>query len=240
MKKNFAFFLCLLLILYGCEKTETIQFDLEGTIKGQVAVIYEDTDASESDSNLYEDVEVILDDGDNKLSATVDINGEYSLENIPIGTYNLIFSKPGFSEFQNQGVQIIGGDEPIYCFGYLFEKSSTTIENLELELDEYNNVYLKGTVNNTSSSSSIWYFIHDDSNVSYTNYTDYGQTFYDLDSGSGAYLGIDSTLFPSGTKIYVRAYACSYGYIIGYLDILSNHPIWPVGEPSNIASITIP
>jgi hypothetical protein len=240
MKKIYLPLIFILLLFSSCSKTEIKQIELRGTIKAQVYV------CDEFGYNLFDfkDINFVLDDGKTKLTTTADSKGECLLDKIPTGTYNLIISKEGFYDYQLQGVQIVGGDEPIHLFIYLVGKTRTSIENISLELDEFKNINLKGTVNYDTLKGSyliIRYFIHNQETVSYFNYMDSGEEIY-VDSNNfqiNSKIYANTEIYPSGSKIYVIAYG-SPVMSFGYYDIVSNLTIWPVGKPSNIASITIP
>lgn len=237
MKKNFVMLIFLLLIFSSCEKTEIKQIELKGTIKGRMYVY------NEFGENIddFENINVVLDDGNTKFSTTVNSNNKFLIDNIPTGTYDLIFSKQGYYDYQIQGLQIVGGDEPLHTSGYLIEEISTTIENISIELDPVNNMYLNSTVIHSGDYAVIRYFLHNQENVSYSNYLETGTLIFGGESGSQVACNMQNNTasYPSGSEIYMIAYGCPV-VSIGYYDILSNQTIWPVGEPSNVTSITIP
>lgn len=177
------------------------------------------------------------------------MDGKYEIRDIPQGTYNLIASREGYGDYQWQGLQIVGGKEPIYSSMMLSEKSKTTIDNVSLEVINGNQIYLKGIVNHNFVSDpysyyrpTIMYFIHTSDTPSDTNYLQSGWIQFDGISGSELdyQIYLDSKQFPSGSKIYVIAYGCSPNDN-GYYDILSNQYIYSsLGPGSNIAGITIP
>jgi len=254
MKKNFTALILILLLFSGCEKTEVSQLDLKGTLKGKVYTLDEFGDKNNDNENIV----IQLEGSDPLISSITDSSGSYEIKDIPSGTYNLIISKEGYGEFQEQGIQIVGGNVPVYFDGLILEKSSTTIENLSLEIVNSTLVNIKGIVNHNYTIDhisnivpEIRYFIHNQSNPSCINYLRTGSVTINQDSGSQmeARIYIDMNLFPSGSKIYVIAYgygsgyqySYGYGYVYGYYDILSNQPIYSgLGTGSNIASITIP
>ncbi|MGQ1945469.1 carboxypeptidase-like regulatory domain-containing protein [Geofilum sp. OHC36d9] len=237
MRKNFVKLIFLLLIFSSCEKTEIKQIELKGTIEGQMYV-YNEFGENNDD---FENINVVLDDGNTKFSTTVNSNNEFLIDNIPTGTYDLIFSKEGYYVYQIQGLQIVGGDEPLHTSGYLIEETSTTIENISIELDAVNNLYLKSTVNHNGDYALIRYFLHNQENVSDSNYIEAGTLIFDGESGSQIACNMysNTSSYSSGSEVYIIAYGCPI-VSIGYYDILSNRNIWPVGEPSNVTRITIP
>lgn len=237
----------MLLLFSGCENSEVVQLDLKGTLKGKISTL----DEFGFNNSDQENVVVQLDGSVPLISSITDSTGHYEMNEIPSGTYNLIISKEGYGENQRQGLQIVGGNEPIYCNDFIIEKSSTTIENLSLEIVNITEIYMKGIVNHNylfeqggSRAPAIRYFIDNIENPSYINYLQTGTFSHYGEGGSQIEerIYIDKNLLPSGSKIYVIAYGCygldSFG---GYFDFLSNQYIYTsVGTESNIASITIP
>ncbi len=237
MRKNFLKLIFLLIIFSSCEKTEIKQVELKGTIKGQMYVYNEFGEEIDD----FENTNVALDDGNTKFSTTVNSNNEFLIDNISTGTYDLLFSKEGYYDYQIQGLQIVGGDEPLHTSGSLIEETSTTIENISIELDPVNNMYLKNTANHSGDYAVIRYFLHNQENVSYSNYLETGTVIFEGESGSQVACEMynNTASYPSGSKIYIIAYGCPI-VSISYYDILSNQTIWQIGEPSNVTSITIP
>jgi len=196
-----------------------------------------------------------LDGSEPLLSAITDSTGCYEINDIPSGTYNIIVSKEGYGEYQRQGFQIVGGKEPLYFNGSIVEKSSTTIDDLSLEIVNGTDIYLKCIVNHTYSAShgnnqipAIRYFINNTDNPSDTNYLQTNIAGFEGESGTQLFslVYLNEDLFPSGSKIYIRAYGCNgvwgtYLYLYGYYDILLNQYVdVTLGKASNIASIIVP
>lgn len=245
MKKILTGLILILLLFSGCEKSEIVQLDLKGILKGEVYTL----DEFGNQNNDNENITIQLEGSEPLISVITDSSGQYEIKDIPSGTYNLIISKEGYGEYQRQGAQILGGNEPLYFNGSIIEKSSTTIENLSLEIVNSSEIYLKGIVNHnyiidewSFRVPAIRYFIHNLSNPSDINYLQNGIVSFNGDSGTQleSRIFVDMNHFPSGSKIYIIAYGC-YGYERGYYDILSNQYIYSsLGIGSNIAWITIP
>ena len=237
--------LFLILLLHsGCEKSEILQLDLKGTLKGEVLTLNEFGYPNYDNGNIT----IHLEGSEPSLSVITDSVGKYELNNVPIGTYNLIISKEGYGEHQRQGFQIVGGNEPLYFNGSIIEKSSTTIESLSLE-NKHNELFLKGIVNHNYINDgwgfrtvAIRYFVHSLDNPSDTNFLQTGIINFSGESGSRLEVPIylDKNQFSSGSNIYVIAYGC-YNYENAYYDILSSeYRYTSLGIGSNIASIIIP
>jgi hypothetical protein len=245
MKKIFTAPILILLLFSGCEKSELEQLDLKGTLKGKVYTLDEFGYQNSDNENIV----IQLEGSEPLISFITDTSGTYEIKDISSGTYNLTISKEGYGEYQRQGVQIVGGNEPLYFNGSIIEKSSTTIKSLSLEIVNNTEIYIKGIVDHnyiidewSFSTPAIRYFINNIENPSDNNYLQTGIVSFNGVSGSQleTQIYIDKNHFPSGSKIYIIAYGC-YGYENGYFDILSNQYRYSsLGTESNTASITIP
>ncbi len=245
MKKIFKTLILLFLIFIGCEKSEVVEYNLTGTLMGRIYT-YDEVESKMTDNS---GLTIKLEGGDPLITTKTDSVGDFELLDIPAGTYNFIISKEDSWEFQRQGYQIVGGDEPIYYKCNLIEKSTTTIENLLLEVENSSEIHLKGIVNHNYTIYSwsylmpyIYYFINDSQDVSDKNYMQKGTIGFYEESGSSLdqKLYIDQGLFPSGSEIFIVAYGANANDI-SYYDISSNQYIHPfLGTKSNIASIIVP
>jgi hypothetical protein len=245
MIRKIAGIILMVLVLWGCGKSETEQFDLKGTIKGKIFT-YDEFGVPINDN---QDVLVKLEGSEPLLSILTDSTGRYELNDIPTGTYNLVFTKEGYSENQIQGLQVVGGDVPLYYNIAIVEHSGTKIENLSIEIANNSQVYLRGDATHNFNNEpfsfpvpAIRYFIHNSDNPSDLNYLQTGRFPISVQSGSqfNYKIYIDSNLFPSGSTIYLVAYGCS-SYEYTYYDILANkYRYIGLGTGSNIASVTVP
>ncbi len=245
MKRIITNLILLSLLLSACDKSEIIELDLEGTLKGDI-YLYDEQGNQLVDR---ENISIIIDGSDPLISTTTDIDGYYEINKIPTGTYNIIVSKEGYGDYQSQGFKIVGGDNPVYLNAAIYEKSNTTIENLGLEIVNNNQIYVTGIVNHNYEIDSWTYYnpkillvIHNEDDPSDTNYIQADIFSFNDESGSEMYnrLYLSNNTFPSGSKIYVKAYGCS-NYYYYYYDILTNqYRYTALGTGSNIASITIP
>jgi hypothetical protein len=230
------------LMFTGCEKSETGP-GLKGTIKGRVST-FNEFGYQTFDNNS---ISIQLEGSDPLISDVSDDTGRYEIKDIPAGTYNLVLSKEGYGNYIMQGFQVVGGNEPLYLYTSLIEKSSTAIEDLTMEVVNDSEIYVKGIVTHRhnelwSSSPAIVFFIHKANNPSEVNYLQTQQVLFRGDSGTqlSSALFLDRALFPSGSKIFVIAYGRAM-FDTMYYDILSNRYYYTnLGTGSNIATITIP
>ncbi len=242
--RSFLGLFIMVLLFSGCEKSEVIPLALKGTLKGEIFTLDEFGYQNSDNGN----VSLRLEGSEPILSVTTDSVGKFEIKNIPTGTYNLIISKEGYGENQIQGLQIVGGNEPLYFNRSIVEKSNTTVESLSLE-NKFDEIYLKGIVNHNYIDDgwgfrtvTIRYFIHSLDIPSDTNYLRTGIFSFSGESGTSMEIPIylDKSEFPSGSNVSVIAYGC-YTYESGYYDILSGeYRYTTLGTGSNIASITVP
>ncbi len=245
MKKKLTNLILLFVLLSGCTESELVELNLEGTIKGTVLSLDEFGNLNDDNENIV----ITLEGSDPLISTTSDIDGYYEINNIPSGTYNLIISKEDYGPFIKQGFKVVGGDKPLYLIHNISEISSTTIENLSLEIVNTSEIYLKGKVNHNYTFDewyhpypTILFYIYNQDNPSDINYLQIQSTSFRDESGSELYekLYLNSDLFPSGSQIYVIAYGYST-YSNYYYDMINNiHRRTGNGTTSNIASIIIP
>lgn len=101
---------------------------------------------------------------------------------------------------------------------------------------------LKAVLESSSSifsNSRLYYFVHTSDNPSHTNYLYYSWSYIES-SIFEENIYFQSDIFPSGTKIYVIAYAV--GQVGGLIwDPISGETEFVcMGKASNIVSMTIP
>lgn len=235
-------------ITLGCEKTLTVRFNLDGTIKGKI-ITYDEFGYTIQD---HENIRIRLEGSDPLISTLSDSTGHYRIEHVPAGTYNLIASAEGYGDKVRQSFQFVGGDIPTYCDFTILKIPEITIDSLSLVVED-NDIYLKGTVsseypidpNNPGSPPripSIRFFIDKDPEPSGTNYLATDIAMLDRESNwqINTPVRLLPYLFSSGDRLYLVAYGCNAAES-GYFDFFRGKNIYNcLGEPSEIVSITIP
>lgn len=255
MKKLFLTLAVVLLLISGCKKTEVVQLNLKGTVVGYVTLY----DEFRNEKPDYSGATVTLDGSDPEISAITDADGRYELADIPSGTYDVVISKEGYAENRIQSIGIVGGgNEPIGISScYLCEISKTTIDDLAVEIDSiiseinFYKMFLTGNINHNATITDtmpihfaplIRFFVSVDNNPSTTNYVFTSDFLTKTESGAQfrEQIRLHKSLFEPGTTIYIIAYGSS-NYDGDYYDYFENKYIYnDLGQPSNIASITLP
>jgi hypothetical protein len=231
----------LMLLLYGCEKSE-VSINLKSTLKGHISPYDVHGAREEQKDNIL----VFLDGSEPELTALTDTAGNYEINNIPTGTYNLVISKEGYGENQYQGLQLVGGSDPVRFNSSIYKKPDVLVNNLSLDVISGTEIYVEGDVDlgNTQDVQTyrIEYFIHNESNPSKNNYEMTQSDAFFIADGTHfrTRLQTSNILFSSGKKIFVIAYSFNPSDW-GYYDLLSgSRVITSLGAGSNVASTTIP
>lgn len=243
----------LILFLSGCKKVETIKFQSEGTLTGQV-VTFNEFGMGNSD---YGNVLVQVDGTYPLITAYTNDSGNFEIDHLPAGTYDLIFSKDGYNSMIIMGYRFAGGIAPENInYIRMFEKSSTRIENFSIEVKEGEGINFKGTIFHNFNFDSletlyvpVRFYITDKSNPSRYEYIQNMEFFFEGESGQQfetGYYHYNTSLFSPHSTIYAVAYGSSDFMLgetcasFGYYDYLNDVEVCTnLGEPSNIASFTL-
>jgi hypothetical protein len=173
------------------------------------------------------------------ISTTANSFGFYKLENIPDGTYTILYTSETTEEYLKRGVQVFGGSNSAYIgISYISEKATGSVSNLRIEPGAFME-FIKGESNNTSLPVGI--YISSESDVSKNNYDFYGS----CDQwGSGFSLTIDELEleYPSTVQtVYIVAYLTSDKYRDWNCDEYNLNCVDPAcsDTPSNIISYNL-
>lgn len=229
-------------IFSGCDDTETLSQDFVGTLEGQV-YLYAETGLLKE---THEDVLVQLVCEGNIYSATTNAEGIYKITDIPSGTYNLIFTKNGYGEYQEQGFAVLGGDVPVHHIQDLKEISKTKIENLQVNFINgdfllsgiiYHNYVLDK--NDNSGCVPVRFIMYSSPGIEEESYLGLvGTLLFKGESGSEFTYDIHSSL-PEYDTLYIVAFGINYGKNTSYNDIFLEKIITTTqGEFSNYAILT--
>ena len=211
MKIKSVIFFLIIISLVACKKEEDKA--TTSSISGKV--------------KLYDDGNVNLDDIDMTvtvegtaplLSAKTDQNGEYSIQDVPFGSYTLQFNKTGYGTYKIFDATLIstGGPLVISETVSLGQFSTTSIINKFLINVIQSTVEFKGTVDpagTTEIPRYLRFFYSSNENVSSDNYSYYSDQYVvseDLFQIIVTKEELNNMGFASGTTVYLKVYGDSY------------------------------
>lgn len=244
LKRNSKIPIILFFILFlviACEKDTEY---LTGQLIGYVSLY--DSESKKMPDNSG--VEVIVEGSIPQNKTLTDENGQYVIDNLKSGTYNVIFNKEGYCQHKIIGYQFVGGNRPASAgstaiFGVsdfqINDPDITVIFNLP------HRVAFTVTAKTPGISGLCRYFVSNGSDVSYMKYALTGVTAINNAHGErNIYFQfhVDPSNFPSGSELYLIMYPATERHQY-YTDINSNRKIYTsinVNKPSEVANITIP
>ena len=180
-----------------------------------------------------------------QFSARTDANGNFTLTDVPFGTYILIYEKSGYGTFKKFNLEHTntGSSTVITETPALGQISTTSITNLILSSSSSFPAIISATTNpeaNNSNPRYIRYFFSTAPSVSNENYEDAIETFQVAISPYNFNLSqatIDALGYPSGTRVYVKCYGESY-YGNNYADPNLGRDIFPNLNPTSAAAVS--
>ena len=213
MKLNYLTFgLMSLLIFTSCSKDDdpTPEPITKANIIGSVN-LYDEGVTQIDNSNMTVQVQ------GTGLSAITDADGDFTLLDIPFGTYAIIFEKSGFGTFKkfdlehtNTGSSTIITENPS-----LGESSTTQVTALTSSVNG-NDIQISITTNpagNNGNTRYVRYFLSADPNVSNENYTYYSPGLVSQINPFEITLSqnnLSGAGFSSGQTVYVKVYGDSF------------------------------
>lgn len=178
------------------------------------------------------------------FSATTDVQGDFTLTNVPFGTYTVIYEKMGFGTFKKFDLEHTNtGSSTVVEAPSLGQKSSTSVTNLTVSSNTNFPVILGATTNpagNQANTRYIRFFFSTDPNVSNENYNSYLETFpvnispYNLNLSQAS---LDALDFTSGSTVYVKCYGESF-WGNNYSDPNLNRDIFPNLNPDSAPAVS--
>jgi hypothetical protein len=150
------------------------------------------------------------------ILTTTDVDGKFTLVDVPFGTYTLVYEKSGYGTFKRFNVEHKDGSTFIPDAPSLGQKSTTTVTNLTVSSSASFPVILGATTNPSGSQGDtryIRYFFSTDSNISSDNYENVLETRPAQINPSNLNLSqasLDALGFTSGTTVYVKCYGESF------------------------------
>jgi hypothetical protein len=240
--KNAVCYAALLLVSLSCSD-ETVErpLSLKGQVKGNVLL--------RTEYNTLEDVQseasVTLEGSETPIKAFTDVDGNFTLENVPTGSYRFVVEKEGFYTYRSPvAFGVMGGSEPLYSYFALSRPPTSYMENLEFTFTGPN-LSMSGTVVHHHPQGGEQFlqfvvFFHNVPDVSPDNYLDLRTLSAFVASGSeyswATY--INPVYFTSGSTMYAVVYA--YSGSVFYDALNGKYTFYGLGPPSEVLSIQIP
>lgn len=236
------YFLFILLVTIACEK-ETEYDVLSGQLIGYIN-LYDSNRTILSDKS---GVEIIVEGTNPQQKALTNVDGQFIIDDLKSGIYNIIFNKEGYCQHKIVSHQFVGGNKP----ATLYETTLYGILNLQIDnpkIIDLDNPYsvefrvsAKVTNQNGNTSHYCRYYLSNDPDISYKNYvsSDVAITYNEELFFS---LQIDTLKFPIGSELYLIMYPASESYQY-YTDLNTGKKIYTsinINKPSQVANITIP
>ncbi|MGQ1945470.1 carboxypeptidase-like regulatory domain-containing protein [Geofilum sp. OHC36d9] len=239
----FSFFI--LLINNACEKN--VEYEkLSGQLVGYVQ-LFDNKRILLSDNS---GVEITLEGSSSEIKVYTNESGQYVIDNLETGTYNILFNKDGYGQYKIYGKPFVGGNKPTTLGQrYLYQFIDCQIDNVQItEIEDayYPSVFVTANALNQNEHPYPWcrYYLSNKQTVSYENYISSTADHLFYDSGDFNFiLYIDTLQFPTGSELYLIMYPAISSYEYNYTDINTGKEIYTTvnyNNPSNVASIIIP
>lgn len=154
-------------------------------------------------------------EGDMEKSSTTNSDGKFSIKDLALGTYTVVFEKDGFGTFKKKDVKLEKNGDFASVNKSLGQKTITKVTSLTANVagDDVSVEYATDPKGNSGSSRVIRYFFSNATGVSNENYTHYTIN-YEIKESPHSKTFTKSELiemgFSSGETVYVRVYGDSY------------------------------
>ena len=226
MKIKSLIFLLIIISLVACKKEEDEV--TTSSISGKVK-LYDDGNSNLDNSDMTVTVEGTAP----LLSAKTDQNGEYSIQNVPFGSYTLQFNKTGYGTYKIFDATLTNSGGPLIISETInLGQISNTIMSTFLVYVSHTSIEMRGTVEPAGTVDTPKYvrlFYSEDENVSSSNYTFYGDKYEVLEETFNIPItkeDLNNMGFESGTTVYIKAYGASY-WSNSYEDPSSSKMVFP-------------
>ncbi len=178
------------------------------------------------------------------ISDTTNVEGEFTLTDVPFGTYTLIYEKPGFGVFKKFNIEHsnTGSSTLIAGTPSLGQSSSTQTTDLTASVNG-NDVVLSVTTNPAGSNGNsryIRYFLSTSSNVDAENYTYFSPGLVSQINPKEITLttsDLSNAGFSSGETIFVKVYGDSF-WSNEYDDANLGRKVFPNLNPSSANAVS--
>lgn len=149
------------------------------------------------------------------ISAITNANGDFTLADVPFGTYTILYEKSGFGTFKKFDIEHLNNATAITNTPSLGEISTTQITNLQANVSG-NDIIISVTTNPAGSNGNtryVRYFLSTDSNVSNENYTYFSPGLVSRINPKEITLSNNDLIsagFSKGQVVFVKVYGDSF------------------------------
>lgn len=225
------------LCLFACKKETT------SSITGTVS-LFDDGTTSVENSGM----KVLLEGTSPEIFAQTNSDGNFTIGNVPFGTYTLIFSKDGYGtyKFFNATLTESGGAYNITETIKLGQVSDLAITDFEVHISN-GSIDYTGSIDPEGTADAPKYvriFYSTDENVSSANYTYYSEPYQIVGNVFELPITKEELIdegFAPGATVYLKIYGESY-WNNSYDDPITGELIIPNLSPNspNIVSFVVP
>jgi hypothetical protein len=242
MKKIVPVFVALILFMASCstEDKEIIpEIPTKGTIEGSVN-LYDEKTGPLDNSGMKVTVEGLTP----KISTLTDEEGRYRLEEVPFGTYTLVFEKEGYGTYKRFNIKHAVSESSTFVLNApsLGQKSSTKITKVEATVSGEDVTLSVTTETNSNISNPLYvrYFMSTSATVSSEDYMFDSETLW-IAINPKEFTWSRSVLeergFTSGQTVYVRVYGNSF-WSNEYIDVDLNKKIFPNLNKNTVSAVS--
>jgi len=239
MKINSLIIILITLSFVACNKDEEEKKEITSSISGKVA-LYDEGQTSLDNSGMT----VMVEGTSPVLSAQTDAGGDFTIEDVPFGTYNLLFDKTGYGTYKyfNASLTETGGPLNLAETLDLGRQSDLTITDFIVHIS-HGSIDYTGTVDPTGTENDPKYvriFYSADSTVSSSSYTYYSEAYEITDSTFEFPITKEELIgegFDSGTTVYMKVYGESY-WNNSYEDPASGEIVFPNLSPESPETVS--
>ena len=224
-------------MFFSCEQSEVRS--LSGDLIGRVGALMDEFGDLQEDRSGYL---VTIEGSDPERSAFTNTAGKFTIEDLEAGTYNLIFSKPGYQTLEVFSYQFTGGNVPTYYEAPLLSQlTSTSITSFDAfatdesnpDTAKYTMVKIEFEINPVTTSDKprmVITYIGDSDEVSGENYL-----FQLNDPGLYKF-----NKWTKGTKLYAIAYPAPVACNAYYDPEKNQFTNSCLGAPTGIIEFIVP
>jgi hypothetical protein len=214
---------------FACKKEEnntpapTVLYDIIGSVN-----LYDQGPTAVSDSGMT----VAIEGSNPSISAVTDIDGKFTLSEVPKGTYTLTYSKANYGVYKRFDVDHTSNQETIITNNpSLGQKSTTqvTISQANVVNDTLVLTTQTNPAGNVGTSVYLRVLFGKDSNLNPTNFEHFSPVYQSNNSPSVIKFSKQELLsfgFQSGEKVYVEVNGDSF-FSNDYFDPTLNRQVFP-------------